>query len=309
MTPLERLAQFAETKGYLRGRGSLNVGLVMTRRAREEGLPLDPARQLSESGGQVRGLSGRAGDAILRGYGVTKSIGTEVGRTNRGAPQQMRDYVEFLNQAATEAGFDLSSFEQFWVDQFRARFSAQPLRLRREAGSSIQAIIGDVVEQARQRQQDTSGAMALGTLLQHLVGAKLEAALAGRVAVTHHGANTSDQKGRGGDFDIGDAAIHVTAAPSELLLKKCEENLRSNLRPIIVTTGKGVAVAEGLADPRKLTGKIEIYAVEQFVALNVNELGGFEGRSVLASFKDVIERYNRIVDAFEHDPSLRIAWS
>lgn len=280
----------------------------MTRRAREQGLPLDPDSQISPSGTQVRGLNGRAGNRVLTDHGVEQSIGSEAGRTNRGAVAQMRAYLAFLNELSGQTDFDLAAFEQYWVEQVVRHFATEPFRLRREAGTTIQSIIRDLMDQALKRQRQGAGAMVLGTMMQHLVGAKLAAALTNRLTVSHHGANVSDKRARGGDFDIGDAAIHVTASPGELLFAKCQDNLRSGRRPIIITTPKGVSGAENLTENHGLTGKIEIYSVDQFVALNINEIGLFRDTSVTDALKDVIARYNKIVLQVEDNPSLRIEW-
>ena len=48
-TGLEKLATFATEQGLTKTRGALNIGLVMTRRAKDEGLPLDPDAQLAAS--------------------------------------------------------------------------------------------------------------------------------------------------------------------------------------------------------------------------------------------------------------------
>lgn len=305
---VERLAAFAAEQGYIKTRGALNVGLVMTRRARDEGMPLDPDTQLAASGGQVRGLNGAAGNRILADYGVTRSIGTEVGRTNRGSVALMRSYVVFLNRMHSEGALDLDAFERFWVEQFVARFASQPFRLRRDAGLTVQQIVRDLIAQADRRQAESGGAMVTGTVLQHLVGAKLEVALGGRLSVTHHSANTSDVSGRGGDFDLGDAVVHVSTTPGDLLLAKCGENVAAGLRPIIVTTEDEVEVAIKLARRRELDERVEIYAVEQFVSVNANELGLFAAPGVGSTLHSIIDRYNAIVEAHETDPSLRIEW-
>lgn len=306
--PVARLSAFANEEGFTRSRGALNLGLVLTRRAKEDGLPLDPQAQLAASGGQVKGLNGAAGNRILRDYGVTRSIGTEVGRTNRGSVDNMRRYVEFLNAAHRDGAADLDAFERFWVDQFVQRFASQPFKLRREAGLTVQQIVRDLIAQADARQAEAGGAMVTGTVLQHLVGAKLEVALAGRLTVVHHGANTSDVAGRGGDFDLGDTVVHVSTTPGDLLLAKCAGNIQAALRPIIVTTEDEVEVATKLARRKGLDERVEIYAVEQFVSINANELGLFAARAVADTLRAIIDRYNAIVKAHEIDPSLRIAW-
>ena len=304
---VERLSAFAEAEKLTRTRGALNVGLVITRRARDEGLPLDPEAQLAASRGQVRGLNGAAGNRILADYGVTKSIGTEVGRTNRFSVDQMRRYVVFLNQAHADGVVDLPAFERFWVDQFVARFASQPFKLRREPGHTVQQIVRDLIAQADERQRQSGGAMVTGTMLQHLVGAKLEVALDGRLSFKHYSANTSDAQGRGGDFDLEDAAIHVSTSPGELLIAKCAQNVSDGVRPIIVTTEDEVETTTRLAARRGVAEQIEIYAVEQFVALNAAEIG-FSTKAVGAALRTIINRYNELVEAHETDPSLRIEW-
>ena len=121
MTVLDRLAAFAAANKFTT-RGAMNVGLVMSRRARDAGLPLDPEQQLSDSGSQVRGLNGAAGNIILAAHGVPYRFGTESGRTNRGAPKQMRAYVALLNELAGEPGFSATDCERFWVDRIVGYF-------------------------------------------------------------------------------------------------------------------------------------------------------------------------------------------
>ena len=184
-----------------------------------------------------------------------------------------------------------------------------PIRIRREAGASFQSIVLDLLAQARERQKSGGGAMIIGTVMQHLVGAKLEIAMEGRATIEHHGANTSDQGGRGGDFDIGDTAIHVTSTPGELLIEKCRANLGGGLRPVIVTSAKGVAYAADLADQKGIGARVDVHAIEQFLALNILELGAFDAASSTISLRRIIGRYNEIINEHEANPSLRIEWS
>lgn len=309
MTALEdELRVFVERHGFAKTRGALNVGLVITRRAAEGRLPLDPDTLLSPSGGQVAGLNGEAGNRILRDHGVTRSIGTEVGRTNRGSIANMRAYVAFLNEQYARAPLNLASVERFWVDLFKARFASAPFKLRRDAGLAIEFVVRDLLTQAEDRQREAGGAMIVGTMLQHLTGAKLAVALEGRATIHHHGANQNDAgRGRGGDFDLGDAAIHVTATPGETLIRKCRDNLDAAVRPIIVTTARGAQLADLLAGQAGVRERIEVLEIGQFIATNVQELGLFVGRSVATALDRIIDQYNHIVDEHEADPSLKIA--
>jgi len=52
--------------------------------------------------------------------------------------------------------------------------------------------------------------------------------------------------------------------------------------------------------------RIDIFEIEQFVALNLYELGRFAAAGRRVAVTDLVERYNAIVDEIETDPSLRI---
>ncbi|WP_122688792.1 DUF4928 family protein, partial [Pseudomonas viridiflava] len=67
--------------------------------------------------------------------------------------------------------------------------------------------------------------------------------------------------------------------------------------------------SEVLAENAGLGERIDIFEVEQFVALNLYELGKFaaEGRRIAVS--EVVTRYNEIIDEVETDPSLKIDFS
>jgi hypothetical protein len=51
---------------------------------------------------------------------------------------------------------------------------------------------------------------------------------------------------------------------------------------------------------------IDIFEIEQFVALNVYELGKFAADGRKTAVTDIVGRYNEIVEEFETDPSLKI---
>ena len=287
-------------------KGPLCVALVITQYARD-GLPLDPDALLTEEGGQVLGLSRSAVQAVLKRHGIERTLAAEGGRTSRGSIGKMREYVAFLNSLVTNAvEVDIDVVEAFWIDRVHEFFSAKPFRIRLDASRSLRMLVRDMRAQAEERQRNTPGMQYVGAVLQHLVGAKLDCAL-GEGKFTHNSFSTSDaQTGRNGDFFIEDVAIHVTTAPGEAVIARCRDNIDDGHRPVIVTTARGMTVAEGLADNAGLGERIDIFEVEQFIALNIYELGNFaaEGRRVAVS--EVVTRYNEIIDAVETDPSLKI---
>ncbi len=139
----------------------------------------------------------------------------------------------------------------------------------------LRIVVRDVIAQAEERQKSTPGMYYAGAVLQHLVGAKLDCAL-GKGHLNHNSFSTADAPGgRAGDFFLGDVAIHVTTSPGEALIGRCRDNLNDGYRPILVTLQRGLTVAEGLATNVDLAERIDVFEIEQFVALNLYELAKF----------------------------------
>ena len=126
--------------------------------------------------------------------------------------------------------------------------------------------------------------------------------------LSHQGFGGQQQRGnRAGDFLVGDVTIHVTTSPGEAVIERCRKNLNDGYKPILVTIRSRIATAEGLADDNKgVADRVDIFEIEQFVALNLYELREFgaEGRRVAVD--DLVTRYNEIVEDVETDPSLKI---
>lgn len=304
---LARLKSFLSKNRHFRGQGPLCVALVVTDHAQKMGLPLDPKALVTKGKGQVKDLGKGRVQSVLARHGIKRVLAEEGGRTSRGSMRNMEVYVAFLNQAHQEAApVDLDFVEKFWIGLVQAFFDGQPFKLRLDESLGLRAVIRHLLAQAEARQKEVPGATIQGTMLQHLVGAKLDLVL-GIGKVQHHGANQNDAgKGRHGDFEIGDVAVHVSTAPGEALIAKCQANLAASRRPIIVTTFKGAAVAEGLASNAGVADRLELLEVEQFLATNIHELGVFEAKQRRVKIEELVARYNEIIDEHETDPSLRI---
>jgi len=93
---------------------------------------------------------------------------------------------------------------------------------------------------------------------------------------------------------------HVTTSPNESLIRKCQINLDRSLRPVIITTQKGLTTVEVLAEQVGIGDRIDVFEAEQFLAGNLYELG----RRTTA--ERLIAEYNSVVEECETDPSLRI---
>lgn len=302
---LNELMTFTREKRFNR-KGSLCVALVVTQHARQRGLPLDAETLLTEGGGQVLGLGKGAVQAVLGRYGIDRVLAAEGGRTSRGSIGNMRDYVSLLNRLARDSSVDLDEVEAFWIARAREFFSAKPFKVRLDGARGLRTLVRDLLAQAEERQKDGAGTMYVGAVMQHLVGAKLDCAL-GQGKFEHNSFTTSDaQSGRSGDFFIGDVAIHVTTSPGEAVIERCRENLNDGHRPVLVTMRRGATVAEALADNAGLGDRIDVFEIEQFIALNLYELGGFAAAGRRVAVTDLAARYNDIIDEFETDPSLKV---
>ncbi len=290
-----------------RRKGSLGVALILTQTLTKtpQPFPLKSDDFLAKAGTQVKNLSGSSINRILKANGIEKSLGTEVGRTNRGAALHMHAYVEFLNRLNEDGLLDLAALMHFWLERVRDFFAAKPFELKLDPSLGLRAMIRNLMKQAEDRQRQQQGFNFAGTLSQHLIGAKLDLVL-GVDTSRHHGANQNDARGRHGDFLINDVCIHVTTAPSVQLLEKCRENLSRGLRPIIVTVYARVTIAETFAQDIGIENRIDVFEIEQFIASNIFELSRFEQKDRRIKVGEFVDRYNDLIDAYETDPSLKI---
>lgn len=301
----DRLAKF-QREERVTSKGSLSVALYLSRVAKEQGLPLNPNLLVTENGGQVRGLGVAAIKKILQEYGITRRLAEEAGRTSRGSMGLKDRYIEFLNALAKDGVADPAQIEAWWIERIKDYFNSRPFRLRYDTSVSLRSVIKDLLQQAADRQRENPGTNYVGMVLQHLVGAKLSLILPPNT-LEFHGASVADAPtARHGDFFVDDVVIHCTTAPSEALIEKCGENLRTGLRPMIITIYERVAQAELTAADHGMEGRIEVLDFEQFIASNIYELSQFKASARKVTVGRIIEAYNQIVSNCENDPSLRV---
>lgn len=299
----EPLQQFFD-ENRMGSKGTLCVGLAVTRKAMEVGLPLAFESILTENRGQVSVLGKSNIQHILADYKIDRVLAEEGGRTNRGNIGLSEKYVAFLNNGGYSRPV-LKQIEKWWVAKVCAFFAGKPLTMKLDPSKSMRALVRDLISLAEKRQSQNRGSTIVGTVLQHLVGAKLSLLL--DCMPTMHGASVSDAVSeRSGDFLLEDVVIHVTSSPGEAVIRKCVRNIEDGKRPILITTYKRATVAEGLADSAGVADRIDVFDIEQFIAGNLFELGKFsrEGRCLTAG--KLVDSYNRIVEQCETDPSLKI---
>lgn len=288
------------------GKGGLCVALVVTQTAKERGLPLDPESLRTKEEGQVAGLGKAAVQKILAAHGITKILAEEGGRTSRGSLGLMKAYVETLNHLHSKNSIDLDGAFAWWLEKVRAHFASEGPKFHFDSGKSLRSNIENLLDQAKEVQTNSGGANYVGAMLQHLVGAKLDIVL-GLGKVTHHGFSAADHStARPGDFHIENAAIHVTTHPSEALIRKCGDNLKNSLKPVIISVGEVTAGANVLLKNAGIEDRVDVLDAVQFLTANVYEHSLFKTHDCKVTLVKLITRYNEIVDKCETDPVLAI---
>jgi len=195
---------------------------------------------------------------------------------------------------------------RLWIEKVRLHFASEGPKFHFDSGKSLQANIEDLLQQAQEVQANAGGTNYVGAMLQHLVGAKLDLVL-GPGKLKHHGFSVADESTeRKGDFQIETVALHVTTHPSEALVRKCHDNLRTGLKPVILTLGEGVAGAAFLLKNAQLADRVDILDVAQFLTANVYERSLFMAAACQVTLSRLLERYNEIVEICETDPTLRV---
>lgn len=217
-----------------------------------------------------------------------------------------RAYVALLNQFHAEGLLDLRQVEEWWVSRVKDFFASQPFKLKLDPSKSVRHAVNELMDAAFKRQKEMPGTMVAGAVMQHLIGAKLGIILP-TVQIEHRGFSVADSPGsRKGDFLVRDTVIHVTTAPTESLIRKCRENLEENMRPVIITTESGTGGAGALARNADLGDRIDIFEIGQFLATNIYELSGFAEARRPVTLRELVAKYNQIIDKCEFDPSLKI---
>ncbi len=240
-----------------------------------------------------------------------RSTETEIPDEERSAIEHLGgfEHVEsMVNGILKQHGF----LRRMFTEQERAPFLDGDNAVRTEivfnfdTGKSLRANIADLLRQAHEVQAHGGGTNYVGAMLQHLVGAKLDLVVgAGKIA--HHGFSVADHStDRKGDFHVESVAMHVTTHPGEALIRKCGDNLRDGLKPVIVTIGENVTAAAVLLKNAELGDRVDVLDALQFLTANVFEHSKFSAAQCKVTLANILTRYNAIVSECETDPSLRV---
>ena len=195
---------------------------------------------------------------------------------------------------------------QYWIKCAKDFCSGKPFRIRLESAHALRRLVRGLLDQAKNRQEKSTGTSYAGALIQHLVGAKINCVLKSGT-IEHNSFSTADAAaGRPGDFLLGDVAVHVTTAAGESVIERCRTNLNRGFKPVLITVPERMATAEGLATDKELGDRIDIVEIEQFIALNLCEIGQFRAEGRQESVEELVHHFNQIVKNVEPDASIMI---
>jgi hypothetical protein len=218
----------------------------------------------------------------------------------------MDAYVAALNQLQQAKALDLDEALAWWIQKVRAHFASEGPKFHFDTGKSLRANINDLLDQASELQATGGGTNYVGAMLQHLVGAKLDIVL-GQGKLFHHGFSVADHStDRKADYQVEAVAIHVTTHPTEALVRKCADNLKAGLKPLIITIGEAVRPADFILKTFELNDRVDVLDAAQFLTANVYERSLFKASECKVTLTALLDRYNAIVAECETDPSLLI---
>lgn len=123
-------------------------------------------------------------------------------------------YMDFLSAWNAEEAVDFFIVEDFWTEQVREYYRNQPFVLTADTSKTIDANLDDLFEQAKKRQKQNAGTQYLGTVLQHLVAAKLCLILPEGSFEIHGASVANGPTDRNGDFSSERQSFTVRPCPA-----------------------------------------------------------------------------------------------
>lgn len=284
-------------------KGTTAAALVVIDRLMEDfNLELEAHR--APGGAQIKGASGAAVAKILARFGETRPFAKEGGRTNRGAPGDIKLMLQALSRAKldklnqNQRNEILTELQRILVNKVVEFHNRERLKIVYDPSKTTWQLIHELLLISRDTGKE-------GPVAQHLVGAKLQLRFP-EVELSNESYSTADdQLGRPGDFYLGDTAFHVTVAPMQPVFEKCKSNLENGLRVYLLVPDRCLSGARQSAD-LMISGRIAVESIESFVSQNIEELSFFKRERLTDDFYELIETYNdRVVEA-EIDKSMMI---
>ena len=289
--------------GTFPAKGTIAGALVVLDRLQDD-FDLSIDAHTAKGGSQIAGASGTAVKSILGRFGETRPFLNEGGRTNRGLRGDIKRLLDAIATARLEAlpkatrDEALSSLQELLVVKIREYHELKRLEISFDSSKTTWQFVSDLLDVARETGKE-------GPVAQYLVGAKLQLRFP-QVQVGNESFSTADiQLGRFGDFHIGNTVFHVTVSPTPAIYEKCKRNLKEGLRVYLLIRDKDFVGTRQNAE-NTAPGEIAVESIEAFVSQNVDELAVFSNEHRRQEIKELLNTYNRRVDAIEMNKSMMI---
>lgn len=293
-----------QQKGGFPPRGAIGCAICVLDRLKSE-FTLDPKDHETGNQGQVAFASKERLRGVLSTFGIEREYVGDAVRTNRANLGHVRELLEQIDKASiADVGEDdrreaLHAMQGFLVDRISDYFARKRIEFDFEAATPPRVIIADILTNAASRGQD-------GYVAQHLVGAKLAARFP-NLTIQNFPVSAKDEGiGRSGDIHVGNTLFHVTVAPADAVLRKCEANLKAGFSVFLLVTDAKLDAARQLADVQGIAERISVESLESFVGQNVAEQSEFSRPQFVTELGRLLHIYNQRVKEAETDRSLMI---
>lgn len=266
---------------------------------------LEPNAHVTKNKGQIAGMGKRAIQKVLTAHGEERTFLKEGGRTNRGN----HAIVASLLKAVADAQLDrvpegervagLNAMQAYLAERVSDYFQQERIKVDFDPSSPARTFIASILAVAEKKGR-------ADYVAQHLVGAKLALRFPHATVANFAGSAADEQSGRVGDFEIGDAAFHVTISPTPAVCAKCAANLKSGMSSVLLVPDVRLAAARELARQQGILDKIMVEPIESFVGQNMAELSEYRRDRLRDELAQLVAEYNQRVEEVETDMSLLI---
>ncbi len=283
-------------------KGTIAGALVVLERLKRA-CDLDIGHHTAKGQSQIIGAGRAAAKTILARFGETRPFLVEGGRTNRG----LRGAIQGMLQALQEGGFAvldepkrivaLERMQRFLVDRIQEFHARERLEVLFYVSDSTYNFIHRLLAAAQEAGKH-------GPVAEYMVGAKLQLRFP-QLMIENKVASAADkQRGRHGDFWMGNTVFHVTVSPGPLIFEKCAVNVKDGFQVYLLVPESSAVGAKQNAE--QIAPEISVVSIEAFISQNIDELGEFDSRLRHEQISRLLLTYNKRVDAVESDKSLLI---
>jgi Domain of unknown function (DUF4928) len=296
-------AQLPVYQGGLPAKGTIAGALVVLDRLKEN-FDLSINAHTAKGKSQIAGAGRAALQRILASFGEVRPLLREGGRTNRG----LRGDIESMLNSLSKTGLSeqspearnamITDLQRFLVRKVQEIHSRERLKIVYDHSQSTYQFVRLLLAVAQATGQQ-------GAVAEYLVGAKLQLRFPSLTIENKISSAADQQRGKAGDFRIGDTVFHVTVAPGPLLYEKCMANINNGLKAYLVVPEAKVLGTKQNADD--IPGaRITVTSIEAFVSQNIDEISVFDPQQQKHQLAALLTSYNQRVDAVETDKSLLI---